>query len=219
MKYLAIALLFVASVTNAQQPPKEVIVINDPLLVEVLSTTDPLLVEVINQTVSEQSRFQLVGFTTAIYDGNLGGVFGFTNKCQLEFPDSRWCTMNEVITTTSIPTGLTGKAWIGSEIITTRLNGCGQPAWTTNAPAFGCTNGKPHNNGHECALDKRVAPDNCLQRTQNTCVDGCCPPFFKVTGNHGDTVTAEGHFSKHSNTSLDQACFQFFPLACCALVP
>ena len=33
----------------------------------------------------EVKTFQLVGFTSTAYTGNLGGVFGSTQKCQLEF--------------------------------------------------------------------------------------------------------------------------------------
>ena len=36
--------------------------------------------------------FQLVGFTSATYTGDMGGNFGVAKKCQLEFPNSRMCS-------------------------------------------------------------------------------------------------------------------------------
>ena len=37
--------------------------------------------------------------------GNLGGVFGAAEKCQIDFPDSRMCNVREVEETTAIPAG------------------------------------------------------------------------------------------------------------------
>jgi hypothetical protein len=48
----------------------------------------------------------------AAYTGIMGGNFGVTQKCQLEFSDSRMCSAEEVLMTTSIPSGLSGVAWI-----------------------------------------------------------------------------------------------------------
>ena len=42
----------------------------------------------------------------------MGGNIGVTQKCQLEFPDSRICSQEEVAATTALPTLITGKAWI-----------------------------------------------------------------------------------------------------------
>ena len=58
------------------------------------------------------SRFQLVGFTSATYTGDMGSYLGVTAKCQLEFPESRMCTYEEVVATTTISSSLTGEAWI-----------------------------------------------------------------------------------------------------------
>jgi hypothetical protein len=70
-------------------------------------------VEVTNlPAASGPARFQLVGFTTATYTGNMGGHFGVTRKCQLEYPGSRMCSPEEVALTTTIPTGLVGQAWV-----------------------------------------------------------------------------------------------------------
>ena len=49
------------------------------------------------------ARFQLVGFTNMTYDGDLGGWFGATDKCQVDFPGARICTVEEVQKTTVIP--------------------------------------------------------------------------------------------------------------------
>jgi hypothetical protein len=70
-------------------------------------------VEVTNlPAASAPARFQLVGFTSATYTGAMGGPFGVTQKCQIEFPNSRMCSVEEVILTTTIPSGLTGTAWV-----------------------------------------------------------------------------------------------------------
>ena len=79
--------------------PSEVVVVNDPLAVEVVNPSPPT------------ARFQLVGFTSATYTGNMGGQIGVTQKCQLEFPSSRMCTVSEVQLTTDIPAVQAGFAW------------------------------------------------------------------------------------------------------------
>ena len=76
-----IASAVLASQAEAQQA-KEVEVINQPLAVE-LGNVDPLAVEVTNEPVAVEVvnppaapppvRWQLVGFTTAAYTGDLGG--------------------------------------------------------------------------------------------------------------------------------------------------
>ena len=57
------------------------------------------------------SDFELVGFTSATYEGRTG-VLGFTQACQSEFVDSRMCTSVEVMQTVNLPSGLTGAAWV-----------------------------------------------------------------------------------------------------------
>jgi hypothetical protein len=85
-------------------------VTNEPLSVEI--TNEPVAVEVVNPPpASPPVRWQLVGFTTATYTGAMGGHFGVTRKCQLEFPNSRMCSLEEVAITTTIPDGLNGVAW------------------------------------------------------------------------------------------------------------
>ena len=66
---------------------------------------------------STPARFQLVGFTAATLPADRG-LFGFTRACQAEFPGSRFCTLEEVGTTTTIPPGLNGQAWIWTGDIT-----------------------------------------------------------------------------------------------------
>ena len=86
-------------------------VTNEPLSVEI--TNEPVAVEVVNPPpASPPVRWQLVGFTTATYTGAMGGHFGVTRKCQLEFPNSRMCSLEEVAITTTIPDGLNGVAWV-----------------------------------------------------------------------------------------------------------
>ena len=55
-------------------------------------------------------RVQLVGFTTAGFQGD-EGVLGYTRACQQEFPESRMCTSVEVLETTDVP-ALSGDAWV-----------------------------------------------------------------------------------------------------------
>lgn len=64
---------------------------------------------VAQQTACEP--FQLVGFTTATFDGATG-VLGFTQACQAEFTGSRFCTTEEVMDTVTVPGGLVGDAWV-----------------------------------------------------------------------------------------------------------
>jgi len=62
--------------------------------------------------VLQSTAPQLVGFTAASYTGDLGGYFGATRKCQIEFSNTRMCTSLEVIGTYAIPEGLDGHAWV-----------------------------------------------------------------------------------------------------------
>jgi hypothetical protein len=55
--------------------------------------------------------FQLVGFTSATYQGNTG-VLGLTFACQAEFPHARMCTSAEIIATTNVPTLSGSYAWV-----------------------------------------------------------------------------------------------------------
>jgi hypothetical protein len=55
--------------------------------------------------------FQLVGFTSATFNGATG-VLGFTAACQQEFAASRMCTTTEILETQTVPAGLAGYAWV-----------------------------------------------------------------------------------------------------------
>jgi hypothetical protein len=55
--------------------------------------------------------FQLVGFTAATFNGRTG-TLGFTLACQQEFPLSRMCTSEEIVNTQTVPTSLSGPAWV-----------------------------------------------------------------------------------------------------------
>jgi hypothetical protein len=101
---LFVSLTLAATSFAQQQAP-------GPPVWDVFVTNDPLDVNVTNPPTAVAPRWQLVGFTTATYGGNMGGHFGVTAKCQLDFANSRMCTLEEVAATTSIPGGLTGEAW------------------------------------------------------------------------------------------------------------
>lgn len=99
---------------------QDVNVTNAPAVQDVTVTNDATNpMEVVGEVsvtnlpaASATARFQLVGFTATAYTGDMGGHFGVTQKCQLEFPDSRMCSIEEVAATTAIPGGLSGDAWI-----------------------------------------------------------------------------------------------------------
>ena len=56
-------------------------------------------------------RFQLVGFTTAAFQGN-AGVLAFSLACGQEIPDARLCSTEEVLESNSIPSDLAGAGWV-----------------------------------------------------------------------------------------------------------
>ena len=49
-----------------------------------------------------EKKMQLVGFTTASVDSDVG-IFGFTVACQAEFPASRMCSSRELMETVALP--------------------------------------------------------------------------------------------------------------------
>ena len=119
----ALVTALIVPLTAHAQAPKQVEVINDPLAVEVVNPAPP----------SPPLRWQLVGFTSATYTGNMGGSFGVTQKCQLEFANSRMCIVLEVEQTTSIPSGLVGQGWVqqGASLVGgLQGNSCGR--WLGN---------------------------------------------------------------------------------------
>jgi hypothetical protein len=116
--FVALLALILAASAFAQ-PVKQVEVTNLPAIQAVNVTNDATNpVEVVGEIAvtnlpapSGAARFQLVGFSSATYTGAMGGNFGVTQKCQLEFPTSRMCSIEEAVATTSIPSGLSGHAW------------------------------------------------------------------------------------------------------------
>jgi len=103
-------------------PPKGVVVTNFPnpqnVTGSVTVTNLPAVqdVHVVNAQPPAQCgappSFQLVGFTRAVFTGDLGGPFGANQKCQAEFPGSRICDYSEVRSTVIVPSGLAGLAWL-----------------------------------------------------------------------------------------------------------
>ena len=90
-----LTVLFVPFAAYAQAPKQ----------VEVTNLPDVQDVSIVNGAASscEVKTFQLVGFTSTVYTGNLGGILGSTQKCQLDFPGSRMCAFEEIQKTTSTP--------------------------------------------------------------------------------------------------------------------
>lgn len=170
MRLFSIALLIAALVPLAAQAQsiKQVEVINLPAVQDVTGTVEvtndaanPVEiageVEVTNlPAASGAARFQLVGFTSETYTGAMGGNFGVTQKCQLEFPNSRMCNEVEVSETTSIPSGLTGDAW-GNPLGRFRSQTCDW--WTRGEELYNgyrvLANGNPSDRG--CALAAPIA--------------------------------------------------------------
>ena len=72
-------------------------------------------------SIPTTGRFQLVGFTTTTHLGNTG-VLGFTAACQAEFPESRMCSSQEILSTTVLPSSLSGKAWVQPTILPGDVN-------------------------------------------------------------------------------------------------
>jgi hypothetical protein len=88
------------------KPPKQVQIVNDPLVVSSASAT----------------RFQLVGFTPATFAGD-AGVLGMSRGCAAEFPGSRLCSSVEVMETVGGP-DLTGRprAWVRPVLVLSTPN-------------------------------------------------------------------------------------------------
>jgi hypothetical protein len=122
MRRLSITLLTALAFPLAAlaQSVKQVEVTNLPAVqdvtgaVEVTNLPDVQDVNIVGGAGSscEVKTLQLVGFTSTLYTGNLGGVWGSTQKCQLEFPGSRMCTTEEAQTTVNLPTNIPQFSWI-----------------------------------------------------------------------------------------------------------
>lgn len=74
------------------------------------------------------------GFTTAVYNGNLGGIVGANQKCEAEYPGSTFCSLSDFRTaepdTSNAPP--TGSAWIdGPRDAEEERAGTGCSTWTS----------------------------------------------------------------------------------------
>jgi hypothetical protein len=96
MRSLLVVLFVLFSIPALAQAPKEVVITNTPLPVQCESP----------------GAFGLVGFTSILYTGNLGGALGATRKCQLEFPNSRMCTLEEIQKSLKLPEVIAAFAWM-----------------------------------------------------------------------------------------------------------
>ncbi len=99
-------------------PTVPVLVTNFPVDVDgnlrvVEQSTRPKQVEVVNFPASPPN-FRLVGFTSATV-GTTSGLFALVRACQIEFPGTRVCQLDEVLATTNIPdlsSAGTPEAWL-----------------------------------------------------------------------------------------------------------
>ena len=101
--------------------PSEVVVVNEPLAVDVVDL--PLPVEITNPApASPPARFQLVGFTTTGFEdfdtiAGIPSMFEMIAACQAEVdPASRMCRVDDIQLTTVIPTGLPTVDGFGNRI-------------------------------------------------------------------------------------------------------
>ena len=60
---------------------------------------------------STTPRFQIVGFTTATFQGK-AGVLAFSLTCGQEIQGARLCSSEEVLESTEIPSDLAGAGWV-----------------------------------------------------------------------------------------------------------
>ena len=114
IRTIVFSIAFLVPLAASAQAPKSVEVINDPLAVEVTNLPAVQDVNVLSSATGgcEVKTFQLVGFTSTLYTGNLGGVLGSTEKCQREFSGSRMCTSEEVQATTNLPSHIPDFSWV-----------------------------------------------------------------------------------------------------------
>ena len=86
-----------------------------PKLTILAADFDALAQEVDAIETAAASRFQLVGFTTALFLGTEGPP-GYSRACHAELPGSRWCTGGEVFDSTN-PPDFTEAAWVRAKLI------------------------------------------------------------------------------------------------------
>lgn len=117
-----------------------------------------------------------VKITTQTYDGNMGGNFGVTRKCQDEYPKTRMCSVEEVATAIKIPRSFSGEAWVHAPacVSGTIINACLVPAgincisWTsssvTDSGQVVLDNGNMSNTFKACSGFKPIA---CCKEYEN----------------------------------------------------
>jgi hypothetical protein len=113
-------------------PPQQVVVSNFPNpqnVVGSVSVTNLPAVQDVNVVNAPPQcgatpRFQLVGFTTAMFTGG-EGVLGFTSACQQQFANSRMCTSLEVMDTPAVPSSLAGEAWVRPSFVAINFDASG----------------------------------------------------------------------------------------------
>jgi hypothetical protein len=139
--------------------------------VEVANFPDPQSVvgqvEVTNLPACETTvRFQLVGFTSDVFTGDLGGPFGATEKCQAEFVGSRMCNSYEAQTTDFPPAVRPAAAWIntiagdsaGGTVGVVGGIGYYCRQWTsTDLPAVALKSGGNIEGGSPCSAEHPIA--------------------------------------------------------------
>ncbi len=80
-----------------------------PAILACLLVAIPLVPTATNAQINVPHVF--LGFTTATFDGGQG-IFTYHAACAAEFPNSRMCTSQEILTSPTTPTGLAGDAWV-----------------------------------------------------------------------------------------------------------
>lgn len=108
----------------------------------------------------EATTLQLVGFTRLSLDGNQG-VLNYTLACQVEFPDSRMCTADEIRHTVNVPPAPgSGHAWISEFPRLTESANC--RGWDTSSTsesgtAINLNHGYGARSSHSCDEPLRIA--------------------------------------------------------------
>lgn len=210
MRLLPLAILAAAIFASLEAPaqpwrarpaPRRVIVTNfpDPQnvsgAVEVTNLPAVQDVRVVNAPPpSTSARFQLVGFTSATFTGGQG-VLGFTRACQQEFPGSRMCSSTEVMETTTVPSGLSGEAWVRPTLISSGDIRVSLPDSGGAADAAGIS-GSP----------------------ETLSCDGWRNDLFPVGGTGGLVIDAAGRFYVAGRPGT-MNCAGPRAVACCAPVP
>ncbi len=186
---VALLIALVVPLSATAQPTKQVEVTNFPDPQNVVGTveitndeTNPVEVvgevEVTNLPTAA-GRFQLVGFTSATYLGNVG-LFAFTRGCGAEFPSSRMCRSEEILETVAIPTDLAGTVWVQPSIVAGgaqfALNLADASGISNNSQQFSCNSSQSWSNLSSSGLvvdfEGRIGFQSCSTARGVSC---CAP--------------------------------------------